>query len=288
MNRYSISRIVTVYRQWSLVERWLNKDSLFPANTEWIFVNDCAEDPPGENVQQSLHKRGVTLLTPQRNLGLAGARNLGWSRSTGDWLDFVDGDDLPMPLNIDDLDLDADLIFFPTAAHFDDTQFNEHLRCEDRMSAQFFPVESDVFVYPPEMARDVKMAAILWRRTAIVLLEGLDGRYDMVEDNDIVWRAGAVGLRAKEVAFCKQSYCFIPNADRLQLYRIFNKWRVYRRIFQECDTAHRARVAQRNNELMRSIFWSVVEHLKEGTANRTFLFKEGVKAVIASLRAASR
>lgn len=280
----TLSRIVPVYRQWPLVARWLGKDSLFPAHVDWTFVNDCPEDAPPAEIAAMLARRGARVLTPKRNRGLAGARNLGWPESKGEWLDFVDGDDLPMPLDLSDLDLDADLIFFPTAGHDSESLFQEHLREEGRIPTRFFPAEGDLFAYPEAMRLDVKMAAILWRRSAIERLEGFDGRFDMVEDNDIVWRAALAGMRAKRVGFCKQSYNLMHNPDRRQLYRVASKLRVYQRIHATAAPEHRPRLETRLNTLLRSLHWNLLQELRSRPANRWFLAKEGLKQVLHALR----
>lgn len=280
----TISRVVTVYRQWPLVARWLHKDSLFPAHVDWTFVNDCPEDAPPADIAAQIARRGARILTPKRNRGLAGARNFGWPDTRGEWLDFVDGDDLPMPLDLSDLDLDADLIFFPTAAFATEALFQEHLREEGRIPTRFFPAENDLFPFPKEMQLDVKMAAILWRRTTIERLEGFDGRFDMVEDNDILWRAALAGLRAKQVGFCKQSYNQMPNPDRRQLYRVASKLRVYQRIRATAAPQHHARLDTRLNDYLRTLFWHASAGLAENRANRGFLLKEGLKQILRALK----
>jgi len=65
---------------------------------EVVVVNDCSPDRTGELVARlAADDPRIRLLTPEQNLGVHGARRLGLSVSTGDYIGFVDADDFVEP-----------------------------------------------------------------------------------------------------------------------------------------------------------------------------------------------
>lgn len=64
------------------------------ADFEFILVNDCATDETPEILERALPDLpGATLISHERNSGLATARNTGIDAARGEYLTFLDGDD---------------------------------------------------------------------------------------------------------------------------------------------------------------------------------------------------
>lgn len=92
----SISAIVPHYNRSGLVRKALesiHNQTVKP--TEIILVDDNSQPEHRAELQnlQSL----ATLITTPRNLGLAGTRNYGAQQAAGEWLAFLDDDDLWVP-----------------------------------------------------------------------------------------------------------------------------------------------------------------------------------------------
>jgi glycosyltransferase involved in cell wall biosynthesis len=63
---------------------------------EIIVVVDGRDDATVRTLR-SMNERTLRVLVPDRNLGNASARNFGVSHATGEWVAFLDDDDLWMP-----------------------------------------------------------------------------------------------------------------------------------------------------------------------------------------------
>ena len=63
-------------------------------NIELIVVNDGSSDATGQVVEQYCRQDARVKLLTQKNQGVSGARNNGISAACGDYISFLDGDDL--------------------------------------------------------------------------------------------------------------------------------------------------------------------------------------------------
>lgn len=61
---------------------------------EIIIVDDCSTDNSIEIVDEYLKDNYVYLIVNKSNLGVSSSRNIGWDRATGDYVAFLDSDDL--------------------------------------------------------------------------------------------------------------------------------------------------------------------------------------------------
>lgn len=94
-----VSVIVPIYGVEAYIERCAR--SIFEqsyANIEFIFVDDCSIDRSIQilkNVIAEYPQRGnnITILSLPHNCGLAGARNSGIHKATGDFIIHIDADD---------------------------------------------------------------------------------------------------------------------------------------------------------------------------------------------------
>lgn len=93
-----ISVIVPVYK----VEKYLSEciNSILSqtyTNFELILVDDGSPDRCGEICEEYSRQDGRVRVLHQENQGLSGARNTGMKAAVGDYLTFVDSDDLISP-----------------------------------------------------------------------------------------------------------------------------------------------------------------------------------------------
>ena len=93
-NNISISIVVPVYN----VEKYLRQclDSIINQtfkDFECICVNDGSTDKSLSILQEYANKDNRIKIIPQKNIGLAGARNTALSVASGKYVLFVDSDD---------------------------------------------------------------------------------------------------------------------------------------------------------------------------------------------------
>jgi glycosyltransferase involved in cell wall biosynthesis len=72
-------------------------------DVEVIVVDDHSDDGTPELARAHLARSGLTgqVVTTERNGGPSQARNLGWRRARGQWVQFLDADDLLAPGKLD-------------------------------------------------------------------------------------------------------------------------------------------------------------------------------------------
>jgi hypothetical protein len=236
-----LSRVVTCYRQWSYVQSWIRRDELFAApHTEWIVVNDCPRDKPSEALAAQLQARGVQVITPPANLGRSGARNRAATMARGEWLDFVDGDDGPLPFDPSFLvGIKEDIVSVPVrlaqAGHDFEKPGDAPLHRAgswDELLPRFAPV-------------DVAPSAVLWRRDSFLDLGGFDGRFDGAEDLQMMFRAAETGLTLARHEEPKQCYFLREGRRTFEPQHIFSHRRALQYIANEASAAEVRESAKR-------------------------------------------
>lgn len=95
MKNIAISIIVPVYK---VPEKYLRRcissiQNQILNNIEIILVDDGSPDECGKICDEYAKQDKRIIVIHQENKGLAGARNTGYEKATGDWITFVDGDD---------------------------------------------------------------------------------------------------------------------------------------------------------------------------------------------------
>ena len=196
------SRIVTCFHQWDFLRQWVDDDALFPDDIEWGVVNDAPADPPPPALAARLAGRRFRVLTAGLNLGRSRARNFGAGQATGRWLDFIDGDDRPLPLARGPwADADHGIVNFQVRlATAGRTLFSGAVHAPVTARSQWAPL------LPAYTPVDVTPAALLWRRESFLALQGFDGRFEGAEDFHLVFCAMTTGVPLFREATPKQCY----------------------------------------------------------------------------------
>lgn len=90
-----ITVIVPIYNVASYLDTCLNsiKQQTYQ-NLEIILIDDCSTDHSSEVIQAHLCDERIKLLIHECNSGLSAARNTGIAAANGDYLMFVDSDDI--------------------------------------------------------------------------------------------------------------------------------------------------------------------------------------------------
>ena len=90
-----ISAIIPVYNSEKYIQRMINS-LLFQTyqNYEVILVNDGSSDDSGNICEKMSRKDNRFIVIQQNNAGAGTARNVGLMHVTGEWVAFLDSDDL--------------------------------------------------------------------------------------------------------------------------------------------------------------------------------------------------
>jgi glycosyltransferase involved in cell wall biosynthesis len=98
-----VSVIIPTHNRAHLLERAIKSAFGAGRDVEVVVVDDASTD---ETPQMCRSLAGVRYVRAERNQKLGGARNLGILASTGDYISFLDDDDLKLPGSLD-VQLDA-------------------------------------------------------------------------------------------------------------------------------------------------------------------------------------
>jgi glycosyltransferase involved in cell wall biosynthesis len=103
MRRPTFSVIVPTYNRAELVQRTLQTvfDQLYPAH-EIIVVDNCSTDGTEEVLRPLAEQNLIVFIKHARNLERAASRNTGMAQATGDFVTFLDSDDLMYRDNLAD------------------------------------------------------------------------------------------------------------------------------------------------------------------------------------------
>lgn len=154
-----ISILVPIYGVERYIERCARSllSQGYP-DIEYIFVDDASPDRSIEILGEVLAEypgRDVKIVTNQRNMGLAGTRNVAVNHATGDYILHVDSDDYIAPDAVAALaekarDSGADIVVFDSVDLYDDSERVHRIRFD-------YSTKQDY------------IRAILWRQTRLSL-----------------------------------------------------------------------------------------------------------------------
>jgi glycosyltransferase involved in cell wall biosynthesis len=254
-----LSRCVTVYRQWPYIRRWMLHAGLYPDTVEWLVINDAPDDPCPEDIRLEFVKWGVTLIQPKANLGRAGARNACASVARARWVEFVDGDDIPLPLNLDRLQAAEDdrLQVYP----------NELYELADGIPVRCGVPDPSEFGFPGVLRRlpsiNCRPSCLIYPRAVFLELGGFDGRFDTIEDLHFVWKWDRAQCLSAEV---------VKHSEAKQLYLDDGKGSVIDQIHQPMHKARFFRMVAEfsgsDGKLDPSPLWDYADSfILQGTAN---------------------
>lgn len=138
-----VSIIVPVYN----AEKYLNRcvDSiLFQAMTDFelLLIDDGSKDNSGRICDEYAEKDARVRVFHKPNGGVSSARNLGLDNAKGEWITFVDADDV-IRACFSDIDwniLSEDLICFPSYSFYDDSTVV--LNSIERRDGIYIPAQS--------------------------------------------------------------------------------------------------------------------------------------------------
>lgn len=282
-NKIIVTRVVLCYKQWELIYKWIDHESLHCNEVEWIIVNDEPLNPPPEHVVKILTERKVRILQPKYNIGRSNARNMGASEAHGHWIDFIDGDDFPLPIDLEFLkNCHADLLAFPVVGY--DTQDNPD---PSEIPVVSLPWSSDCMfqneLFGGYYPIDHRPCGVIWKRSSFSGVGGFDARFDDAwQDAHIVWKAYQHDYSLQRGEKPKQLYfnsTYSEKPFRLTAASNFNLFRLlenygdsnFRELFHSCQTECLLRVRCESLQMLS----------ERGDLSLWIRFKEMVKVLLA-------
>lgn len=98
MNNPKVSVIVPVYNVEKLLQRCI--DSILAqtfTDFELLLIDDGSKDKSGEICDEYAAKDSRIRVFHKQNGGVSTARNIGIDKAQGEWIYFVDSDDIVLP-----------------------------------------------------------------------------------------------------------------------------------------------------------------------------------------------
>ena len=98
-----VSIIVTCYNQEVFFDETLSSIARQTyTDWEWIIIDDGSTDTSGQIAKKWQEKDSRFLYFYKKNGGVSNARNMGLSKVTGDFIQFLDGDDTIQPTKLEE------------------------------------------------------------------------------------------------------------------------------------------------------------------------------------------
>jgi len=203
--RHLLTRIVTIYEQWDYLHHWIDEDALFnDPSVAWIVCNDAPHSPCPPGLCAAICARGASLLTPAFNLGRSEARNLGARAASSLWLEFIDGDDVPLPIDLDWLrSAPRDrLVHYP---------HRTYALIDEKVNPMSTLEPPNPFFWQIGLIRrlpviNCRPSCLIFPTEAFHAIGGFDGRYDTCEDLHLIWKFDRTAIGVTEGPAPKQLY----------------------------------------------------------------------------------
>ena len=190
----TISVVITTHNRPHLLPRAIESARLAGAAVEVVVVDDASGD---ETAEVCRNLSGIRYVRVERNQQVAGARNIGILNSTGEYIAFLDDDDVRLAGSLDlqvaalDSSPDAGLIYGQALVRDDRINVNESQRLEPD---DFYPAHcphGDVFWELLEQ-NFIPCGATVFRRSCLFRIGLLDQSVPGIDDWDLWIRIAAL------------------------------------------------------------------------------------------------
>lgn len=279
-----LTRICTCYRQWHYFRRWIQNEALFEdPDIEWMILNDCPTDPIPSDLATVAAQHRIHVHEFPVNVGRAQARNWGAKQAATRWIEFIDGDDIPLPLSAKMLkgyETQDYLVFenqFHTINHT-----NEVVPFVMDMSptSEYVVTRNHYgFLFKEYQPFESRPAATLWQRDPFLALLGYDPRMEPVEDVHLIWKAKLSKYKMDHVPQPKQSYQLWNDLEpKSSPIDAAGKLRFWHYVKQSCpDPELYKTIDERINWIHQCLWWEAktTYHFPS-----KFRFKESIKWLI--------
>lgn len=197
-------RVSVVVSAWN-VREWVGEtlrsviDQTFPNDQfEIILVDDGSTDGTAEVAEKDLSRGGVKydILRHDETRGPGAARNTGWQHATGEWIQFLDADDLLEPDKVatqmaaaEQLGTDTAAVFSPWGRLvFEDSEWTRK-----RQPVNFSASEDPLLdLLRPDNSFH-QTGCQIFKRSWLEQVSGYDERLRLLEDVDLLMRVIMAG-----------------------------------------------------------------------------------------------
>jgi hypothetical protein len=202
----AISIITPLYNRGWCIADCIASIGLGTAQAEMIVVDDGSGDDSVLRVQEAIDQLGISTcvhLIEQENAGPSAARNRAAGRAQGDWLVFLDSDDLWLPWTLPTLlralsqtPASVDAVFLQGRNFSDPVELTK--LAPDESVTQTYPCFAETVRAMPAMRYGACNVAI--RKSAFLALGGFPTELRCMEDSDLFLRvAGEVMVMSAPV-----------------------------------------------------------------------------------------
>jgi glycosyltransferase involved in cell wall biosynthesis len=265
----SVSVVIPTYSRPSLLPRAVESARASGKDVEIIVVDDGSAD---DTAKVCSRLNGIRYIRLDRNQGVAGARNIGILASSGDFIAFLDDDDLRLPgsldLQLEALQADPSAGFVCGAMLLADQDYNP----TGEISAPKHP-SGDVFWELLELDFPVMPLCVLIRKSCFFKVGLLNTHLYGIDDWDILVRIAElypaivldqpIGLYRKPTPSSGQG----SSAQHAQLCRAAKQQSQLFRLprVKAAPIEKRREVRRRTlNRIADTLLWSAVGELRRG------------------------
>lgn len=254
MNKHiKVSVVIPVYNRESLIaDAVLSVLKQTYENFELIIVNDYSTDRT-EEVIKGFQDNRIRLILNQRGKGAQGARNTGLYAAKGEWVAFLDSDDIWMP-----------------------DKLEKQLRYLETLSSNVVAIASGYSVFRSSPDQVIKeyiapksnfstlellynnhigpFSTFIFRREIGLSIGGLDENFPAMQDIDFYISLSQLG----EVVVLRDSMCFIRrgNNDRISV-NYFKKLKAAEMLSSKYNYLIKDSFGQKANRYMRIWYYSI-------------------------------
>ena len=194
-----ISIVIPVYN----AKRWLPdtlrsvcRQNAQRSQVELIVVDDGSTDGSDEIARRELENSGLRFqILRQENGGASCARNLGWRKSSGSWIQFLDADDLLAPNKIQAQVRACERLPASVAVVYSDWQC---VLADAETSEEPEPIRRPFI--EDDVVRDLLLSnnfihtgSCLMRRSWLEAVSGFDEAFEVIEDVNLLLRVAMAG-----------------------------------------------------------------------------------------------
>jgi glycosyltransferase involved in cell wall biosynthesis len=232
-------------------------------NIEVILVDDASRDDSVEVARTFLRDHSLTghVIAREQNAGASAARNVGWRDARGQWIQFLDADDLLAPHKLERQAATAAQVPDDVVVVYSNWQNLELI------DGQWRPTGAVSDLWVDDDARAARVAGILQefsfgyggptliRKAFLAVVGGFDEDLNLGEDIDLMLRVAMTGGRFQRaesrepVFFYRQTPGSLWRQSGAQMQSVRNMARVFRQAeaFLREQDAHGLPVAARGS-----------------------------------------
>lgn len=262
---------------------------------ELLIVNDGSTDRTLAVIAPYLESQSDRIrLINQSNQGVAAARNQGLAQATGQWVAFLDQDDVLLPnkftLQVQCFEQNPELSMVHSGWRL--------VNADGKPLADVEPWHDAPNLHAVDWIRrmPVLFSAMLFRRSAVLQIHGLDPQYKQVCDVDLVQRLVLAGCQSQWVRQVTTLYRQHDRNDSLNtLVQAEECWAVREQFFARSDIPPELRKVERESRYYTLVWiaWRLyitghrnpmVQHLQKALSYSPFLKTETILHWISSFK----